>query len=79
MASYRKISFHGKKIYIQETIIVKKNFIPKLISLSLDKEQFYFSPTSFINKKDLGVFINYKKKVYNKMKYSIHKISYECS
>ncbi len=79
MASYRKISFHGKKIYIQETIIVKKNFIPKLISLSLDKEQFYFSPTSFINKKDLGVFLNYKKKVYNKMKYSIHKISYECS
>ncbi len=79
MASYKKISFHAKKIYIQETIIVKKNFIPKLISLSLDKEHFYFSPTSFINKKDLGVFLNYKIKVYNKMKYSIYKINYECS
>ena len=79
MASYKKIRFDGKKIYVQETIIVKKKFIPRLISLSSDKEQFYFSPTSFINKKDLGVFFNYKIKVYNKMKYCIHKINYECS
>jgi len=79
MASYKKIRFDKRKLYVEETIIFKKRFIQKFTSLSQDKLQFYFSPTSFINKKELGVVLDYKIKFYVKRKYYIYKINYECS
>jgi len=79
IASYKKIRFDKRKLYVEETIIFKKRFIQKFTSLSQDKLQFYFSPTSFINKKELGVVLDYKIKFYVKRKYYIYKINYECS
>ena len=79
IASYKKIRFDKRKLYVQEIIIFKKSFIQKFVSLSQDKLQFYFSPTSFINKKELGVLLDYKIKLYNKRKYYIYKINYEFS
>ena len=74
----KTISVKKNLIKVKEIFIVKSNEFNKYFSLSLDNKQFYFSPTSFIDKSDIGKIKNQRIKSLKRLKYNVFVREYEC-
>lgn len=75
--SYKKIFYVDNKVFVDEKIIYARNF-SNIFKISQINEQPYFSPTSFIKKKEIGKVKKIKSFTIKKLGFNVYCRKYEC-